>query len=936
MGARATMRRAACGTIGGWMAKLRVHELARELNMDNKGLLEKLRELDIEVKSHASTLEEDDVARVKSALFGGKPSGEIVEEKRVKPNLIRRRKKIVQEPVEPELPISEPVAAGEPDTPEAAPEADTKTETMEAIQPAAAAEAAPEETAKTETAPAPEPEETEPAEAETTPAPADVAAPPEAVAEPLETEAEPESPAPTAEETPVSKTKAKRKVKKSTPAKIISMPEPSEAPPKPEPEPEPEKAPTPVADAVPEETAKTKHDKKRLQFEDLKGLMGAEAAKEDEGDKKLKKKKPLDDIKGRKADKIKTALRRKEVIEGDALYDRGAGRGRKSRKKGKQQHFPSDQKTQITTPKAIKRRIKIDDNIVLGDLAKRMGVKAGEIISKLMGMGVMVTVNQTIDYDTASLVAQEFNFEAEKASFKEEAYFKMENDDPSQLTSRPPVVTIMGHVDHGKTSLLDVIRQTKVTELESGGITQHIGAYHVQLDRGDIVFLDTPGHEAFTAMRSRGAHVTDIVVLVVAADDGVMPQTIEAINHAKAAEVPIIVAVNKIDKEGADLERIRRQLAEKGLSPEEWGGDTIFVDVSAKQKIGIDTLLEMILLQTEILELTANPNKPAKGHIVESKLDIGRGAVATVLVQEGTLHVGDPVVCGMYYGKIRMMFNDMGAAVKSAGPSIPVEIVGLSGVPMAGDELVALAAEKDAKQVSEHRLQQQRARALASTSRLSLEKLYEQMAEGEVKDLNIIIKADVQGSIEALAEALKKLSTDEVKVNIVHSGVGSILESDVSLAAVTNAIILGFHVRPAPKVSGMAEEEHVDIRYYDVIYNTIKDVQDAMLGLMSSKFEERPLGQAEVRQVFTVPGLGTIAGSMVTSGKIQRGQQARLVRDGIVVFTGKIDSLRRFKDDAKEVAQNYECGIHIENFNDIKLGDVIECFYLEEIKPVLA
>jgi translation initiation factor IF-2 len=590
--------------------------------MDNKGLLEKLRELDIDVKSHASTLEEDDIARVKSALFGGKPSGEIVEEKRVKPNVIRRRKKIVQEPVEPEPLVSEPVAAGEPDTPEAAPEADAKTETMEALQPAAA-EAVPEETAKTKTAP--EAEAPEPAEAETAPAPADVDAPPETVAEPLKAEAEPESPGPAAEETPVSKSKARRKVKKSTPAKIISMPVPSEAPPEPETEPEPEKAPTPVADAVPEETAKVKPDKKRLQFEDLKGLIGAEAAKEDEGDKKLKKKKPLDDTKGRKADKIKTALRRKEVIEGDALYDRGAGRGRKSRKKGKQQHFPSDQKTQITTPKAIKRRIKIDDNIVLGDLAKRMGVKAGEIIAKLMGMGSMVTVNQTIDYDTASLVAQEFNFEVEKASFKEEAYFKMENDDPSQLTSRPPVVTIMGHVDHGKTSLLDVIRQTKVTELESGGITQHIGAYHVQLDRGDIVFLDTPGHEAFTAMRSRGAHVTDIVVLVVAADDGVMPQTIEAINHAKAAEVPIIVAVNKIDKEGADLERIRRQLAEKGLSPEEWGGDTIFVDVSAKQKIGIDTLLEMILLQTEILELTANPNKPAKGHIIESKLDIGRG-----------------------------------------------------------------------------------------------------------------------------------------------------------------------------------------------------------------------------------------------------------------------------------------------------------------------
>lgn len=877
------------------MAKLRVYELARELNMDNKGLLEKLRELDVDVKSHSSTLEEDTIALIKRTLFGGKAPGEIVEDERIKPNVIRRRKKIVPEPVEPEAITPEPAVAGEPAPLEVAPE----TETVEARQPA---------------------ETVAPSETEAAPAPVADDMPTETIAEPAEPE------------TTVSKTRARKKAKKGTPAKVISLPEPAEY----LIEPEPEKAPAPVADALPEEPAKAKPDKKRLQFEDLKGLMGVDAAKDDDADKKLKKKKPLDTAKGRQADKIKTALRRKEVIEGDALYDHSAGRGRKSRKKFKQQHAPSDQKTRITVPKAIKRRIKVDESIVLADLAKRMGVKAGEIIAKLMGMGVMVTVNQTIDYDTASLVAQEFNFEVEKASFKEETYFKMESDDPSQMTLRPPVVTIMGHVDHGKTSLLDVIRETKVTELESGGITQHIGAYHVQLKRGNIVFLDTPGHEAFTAMRSRGAHVTDIVVLVVAADDGVMPQTIEAINHARAAEVPIIVAVNKIDKEGADLDRIRRQLAEKGLSPEEWGGDTIFVDVSAKQKIGIDTLLEMILLQTEILELTANPNKPAKGYIIESRLDIGRGAVATVLIQEGTLHIGDPVLCGMYYGKIRMMFNDLGVAVKTAGPSIPVEIVGLSGVPMAGDELIALTAEKDAKQVSEHRLQQQRSRSLATTSRLSLEKLYEQMLEGEVKDLNIIIKADVQGSIEALAEALKKLSTDEVKVNIIHSAVGSIIESDVSLAAVTNAIILGFHVRPAPKVSGMANDEHVDIRYYDVIYHAIKDVQDALVGLMSSKFEERALGQAEVRQVFTVPGIGTIAGSMVTSGKIQRGQQARLVRDGIVVYTGKIDSLRRFKDDAKEVAQNYECGIHIENFNDIKLGDIIECFYLEEIKPVLA
>ncbi len=917
------------------MAKLRVYELARELNMDNKTLLEKLHEMDIDAKSHVSTVDESAVARIKHAIFGGKNPEEVVEDKRIKPNVIRRRKKIIQEPLEPEAATeaASAEAAGEPALTETKPSAEPEPTAAEAETGA--------EPEATEAAPAaPAPEAPEAAAPETPPAEPPAAEAGKEADRPVETKPAPEQeppaestekPAePTDETAAPPKPKGRKKGKKGTPAKVISLPELPEIPP------EPEETPAPAPPAAGPEPEKPKTDKKRLQFEDLKGLLATEAGEEETGDKKLKKKKPLEAGKGRKADKIKTALRRKEVIEGDALYDHSAGRGRKGRKKSKQPQTLSEHKTQITVPKAIKRRIKIDDAIVLADMAKRMGIKASEIIGKLMGMGVMVTVNQTIDYDTASLVAQEFGFEAEKASFEEETYLKAKDEAPSRLVPRPPVVTIMGHVDHGKTSLLDVIRKTRVSESESGGITQHIGAYHVQLDNGDIVFLDTPGHEAFTAMRSRGAHVTDIVVLVVAADDGVMPQTIEAINHARAAGVPIIAAVNKIDKDGAEPDRIRRQLAEKGLTPEEWGGDTIFVNVSAKQEIGIDTLLEMILLQAEVLELAASPDRLATGYIIESKLDIGRGAVATVLIEEGTLHVGDPVVCGMYYGKIRSMYNDRGVAVKEAGPSMPVEIVGLSGVPMAGDELAALAAEKDAKQVSEHRLQKQRAKSLAATSRLSLEKLYEQMAEGEVKDLNIIVKADVQGSIEALSEALKKLATDEVKVNIVHSAVGSILESDVSLAAVTNAIIIGFHVRPAPKVSVMADEEHVDIRYYDVIYNAIKDVQDAMVGLMAPKFEERPLGQAEVRQVFTVPGIGTIAGSMVLSGKIQRGQQARLVRDGMVIYTGKIDSLRRFKDDAKEVLQNYECGIHIENFNDIKLGDIIECFYMEEIKPVLA
>ncbi|MBT9437560.1 MAG: translation initiation factor IF-2, partial [Desulfobacterales bacterium] len=584
-------------------------------------------------------------------------------------------------------------------------------------------------------------------------------------------------------------------------------------------------------------------------------------------------------------------------------------------------------------PKAIKRRIKIDDAIVLADLAKRMGIKANEMIKALMDMGVMATVNQTIDFDTASLIATEFNYEVERASFEEEVILKVEKDDPDKLTGRPPVVTIMGHVDHGKTSLLDVIRKTRVTEIEAGGITQHIGAYYVSTDKGQIVFLDTPGHEAFTAMRARGAKVTDIVVLVVAADDGVMPQTVEAINHSKAAGVPIIVAINKIDKANADPERVKREIAELGLAPEEWGGDTIFVNVSAKINQGIEELLEMILLQAELMELKANPDKFAQGNVVEAKIDSGRGAVATLLVREGTLHTGDAIVCGIHHGKVRALLNDRGKHIEAAGPSIPVEVLGLTGVPNAGDEFIALADDKSAKQVSLHRIQKQRSKDLSKTSRLSLEKLFEQIEEGETKKLNLIIKADVHGSIEALRDSLAKLSNNEVKINVIHAATGTIIESDVSLAAVSDAIIIGFNVRPSTKVQTLANEENVDMRFYNIIYNVIKDIKNAILGLMESTYEERILGRAEVREVFHVPKIGTIAGCYVTDGKIERGQLVRLIRDGIVSYEGKISSLRRFKEDAKEVQSGYECGIGIENFNDIKLGDIIECYYLEEIKP---
>ncbi len=906
------------------MAKIRIYELARELNMKNKALLDKLAELNISVRSHMSSLEDETVAQIKRALFGKKSAA--VEVTRVRPTVIRRRKRDLAKPPEeapeaPEAP-SEEIPAAEAEAP--ALEAESAQPAAEEVETAAPPPVSPvPETPTVETpveeAPVAEtPSEEAPAQppAEETPAPpVEIAAEAPGGAE-AEDRAAAEKPVPAKVEKPV---KVKRK-KGEAVAKIISLPT---------------REVVRALQAEKEERREAEAPAAKVERRiETPAAVSPEEAAAREGRKKKGKKREEEPVAERKLARKKEAFRRKEVVEGADLYASG-GRGRKGRKAGKAK-IAKGQKTQITTPKAIKRRIKVDDAIVLSELAKRMGIKASEIIGKLMGLGVMVTVNQTIDYETAVLVASEFNFEVEKAAFEEEAILKVATDEPDQLLPRPPVVTIMGHVDHGKTSLLDVIRETRVTEGEAGGITQHIGAYNVSTPRGQIVFLDTPGHEAFTAMRARGAQVTDIVILVVAGDDGVMPQTIEAINHAKASEVPIIVAVNKMDKANADPDRVQRQLAEVGLMPEEWGGDTIFVKVSAKQNQGIEDLLEMILLQSEVLELKANPNKLASGHVVESKLDSGRGPVATILIQDGTLRTGDPIVCGIYSGKVRAMLNDRGQPVEVAGPSIPVEILGLTGVPGAGDEFVALADEKNARQVSQHRAQKQRAKELAKTSRVSLESLFERMKEGEVKDLNLIIKADVDGSIEALRDSLVKLSNEEVKINVIHAATGTITESDVSLAAVSDAIIIGFNVRPNTKVADMAQEEHVDIRYHNIIYNVIKEVKDAIVGLMESTYEERVLGLAEVREVFHVPKVGTIAGAYVTEGKIERGQRVRLLRDGIIQFEGKIASLRRFKDDVKEVQHGYECGIGIENYNDIKIGDEIQCFFLEEIKPALA
>ena len=891
------------------MAKTRVYELARDLNLTNQILLSKLNELDISVKSHMSSLDDEAVAKVKTVIFGKKE--ESIEETRVKPTVIRRRRKKVPVEVVPEPTPDVVEAAAEP---EAAEEVEESKEAVVEQEPVEAVEKA-----KTvDEKPAEEPEEVEENASEERPA--------VAVESEQETPAVEEKPTEQVETPVVLKEKKPKKVakkaKKEAAAKIIQLPikpvekPPAKTAPKPaKPKSKVERLPTRRPAAKPTDIPsdlpgkETKKKKARLKVD-----------KETEGNKKFLKK--------------KISFRKKSVIEGAALYDSGY-RTRKPRKGAKGKAVATGQKTQITTAKAIKRRIKIDDVIILSELAKRMGIKSNEMIKTLMGMGVMATVNQSIDYDTAVLVAAEFDYEVERAAFEEKEILKQQADGPEALQERPPVVTIMGHVDHGKTSLLDVIRKSHITETEAGGITQHIGAYLVATENGQIAFLDTPGHEAFTAMRARGAKVTDIVILVVAADDGVMPQTIEAINHSKAANVPIIVAINKIDKANADPERVKRELAENGLTPEDWGGETIFTHVSAKQEQGIDELLELISLQSEVLELKANPDKLAFGHVVEAKIDTGRGPVATVLVQDGTLRNGDPVVCGVHFGKIRAMLDDKGVQVESAGPSIPVEILGLSGVPVAGDEMIALDDERSARQVSMHRVQRQRSMELAQTNRLSLENLFEQMQQGEVKDLNLIIKADVHGSIEALTEALTKLSNEEVKVNVVHSATGTVTESDIPLASVSNAIIFGFNVRPTPKVQAIAAEENVDMRFYSVIYDVIKDVKGAMVGLMESTYEEQILGTADVRDLFHIPKVGTIAGCHVTDGKIERGQNIRVVRDGVVLYEGKNSSLRRFKDDVKEVQAGYECGIGVENFNDIKIGDVLECYYLKEIRPAI-
>ena len=882
------------------MAKIRVYELATKMGLDNKEVVEKLQQAGIEVKNHMSAVEEDVAQKFETEQAGRKveaPEAEEnvevkVKEERISSGLIRRRRKTVvkEEPV-----VEEEAAAEAPVEEEAATEAPVE---EQAVAEEVTAEAAEEVQA------GPKAEATEGAEAQLEIA--DQTAPKKkAKNEPVRAKILGRVELPTPAERPRRQGAAAERGKKPETGERKRQDRPTA---RPAARPTGRPAGRPAAPGIP--------------------TVQPDMPSEKEGRSAKKKKKGRDT--GRTDTDGPRRKSRREVYEPDR--NERYRKGRKSNRPAK--------KTEITQSKAIKRKIRITDVITIGELAKRMGVKANDLIKELMGQGQMVTINHPLDFESAAILASEFGYEVENVAFDEETILSHsgiaeQGDDDGKLVARPPVITIMGHVDHGKTSLLDAIRQAKVTEGEAGGITQHIGAYDVDLDGRKMTFLDTPGHEAFTAMRSRGAQVTDIVVLVVAADDGAMPQTKEAINHSKAAGVPIIVAVNKIDKPDANPDRVMQELSELELLPESWGGDTIYVNVSAKEKTNIDQLLEMILLQSEVLELKANPDKRAQGTVVEARLDKGRGPVTSVLVQQGTLTVGDPIVAGLHFGRVRSMADDRGKPVDKAGPSFPVEVTGLSGVPEAGESFHAVEDERIAKEVAQHRHHKIREAELAKNSKISLEQLYARIQEGDVKELKVVVKADVQGSVEAVADTLTKLSTDACRLIVIHSGVGGITETDISLAAASDAIVLGFNVRPAPKAANLAELEGVDIRLYNVIYDAINDIKDAMEGLLAPTLKEIDLGRAEVREAFNVTKVGTIAGCYVVSGKIQRNAHARLLRDDVVIWTGKLSSLRRFKDDVKEVGTNYECGIGLENYNDIKPGDIIEVYEIKEEKTSL-
>ena len=870
------------------MTKLRVYELAKELDMPNKDLVDKISSLGIQIKGHMSSLEEEEAQLVRDTVTG--KSQQLIVEKRVRRGVIRRRRKVVKTELPPE-----------PTEVESKPEAVPPEEIPAEMQV--------EEIAQTET----------PSEEEM-PAVAHEAK--ETVAEELEPEEEARK---EVEKKEKKIKKPRRRGKKEAAAKIIKLPErvaeevPEEGPePEVKPKPEEKIEPLAVEPKIAEVAPEAEPEEKPVRAKKKKGRRGR--VEEDE-ERPARRRLPS---------------RRKEVISGEELYERRAIPGRPMKGRKVARAVAKDlKKTEITVPKAVKRRLRLDDAVTVGNLAKRMGVKSTEVIRKLMELGLMATLNQAIDFDTAALVAAEFNYETEKTGFEETEIIQAAPDREEDLKPRPPVVTIMGHVDHGKTSLLDAIRETKVTEREAGGITQHIGAYNVSLDAGQVIFLDTPGHEAFTAMRARGARVTDLVILVVAADDGVMQQTVEAINHAQAANIPILVAINKIDKDNANPDKVKRELAERGLSPEEWGGETTMVEVSAKKKTGLDELLELILLQAELMELKSNPTKKARGRVIEAKLDIGKGPLATVLVQEGTLRAGDPFVCGTYHGRVRAMLDDRGRKVEEASPAMPVEVHGISGVPQAGDEFVVVQDERQARQVAAHRQLKLREAELSRATKVTLDNLFARIKEGETKELKMVLKGDVQGSVEAIIDSLNNLSTEEIKVNVIHSAAGAVTETDIMLASASDAIVIGFSVRAPQKVQDLAEAEQVDLRFYDVIYQLVADIKDAMEGMLEPIYKEHFMGRAEVLKTFTISKVGTVAGSMVNEGRVEMGAKIRVLRDNVVINDSKITSLKRYKDEVKEVKAGQDCGIMIEKFNDLKIGDVLETYTVEEIRPVL-
>ncbi|WP_457755599.1 translation initiation factor IF-2 [Thermodesulfatator indicus] len=914
------------------MSKVRIYDLARELGIQAKDLYERIRKMGYDVKSHSSTLSEEEAAAVRQELAFIKNSVKTEEKKEApapKKVVVRRHREEPKEETE---------------------KAEEATETAEAQQKKKLK-------IKLVIKKPPKKEEPEKEVAETPKEEPQKATPEEFVAK----ETKPEEPTEeiSAEKLPPERSQsqeAKKEISEERPkvrgpkvvARTVGVVKREVI--------EPKKA-KPERPSKPERPAKPKKGRRVVtEFECRPKKEAAapppEPQKEPEKKKKKRKKHVVELDEFRKKAKKKAAgarpkSEREEILEELELMreleapteellakEEELARATEKEKAAKKEEKKEPERPPTAPPK--EKKIKVYESIQVGELAKAMGVKASDIIKKFMELGTMVTINQSIDPETAAIVAAEFGYEVEQAAIEEEQLLEYTPPSPDELKPRPPVVTVMGHVDHGKTTLLDAIRETDVVSREAGGITQHIGAYKVKLKNGqEITFIDTPGHEAFTHMRARGAQVTDIVILVVAADDGVMDQTKEAIDHARAAGVPIVVAINKIDKPEANPERVKSELAELGLVPEDWGGDTLYAEISAKKKIGIDDLLELVLLQAEMLELKAAPDRPARGRIVESRLDKGRGPVATVIIQEGTLKEGDPFVAGITYGRVRAMLDERGRRLKEAGPASPVEILGFHEVPQAGDDFIVMPDEQKARKVAEYRARKQREAEAAKETKMSLEKLFEKLKEGEIKELKVVLKADVQGTLEALQDSLQKLATDEVRVNIIRSGIGAITESDIMLASASDAIVIGFNVRPTSQAKRLAEQEKVEIRFYDVIYKLIEDVKKAMSGLLEPEIEERIMGVAEVRATFKVPKVGTVAGCYVKEGKLERGAKVRLLRDNVVIYTGKIASLKRFKEDVKEVVAGYECGVGLENFNDIKVGDLIEAFELVEIKREL-